>query len=304
MHAARAGDITALGALLERHRAGLYATALSVLGDPTAAKDAVQDTLLTAVTRFDQLRDPAAVGGWLRAAVRNHSLMHVRRNRELPAADLDPRPSGVPHVDEAIDKIAVADWVWTAIDRLPDDQAAAVVLRYFSRHQSYQEIAAVLDVPVGTVRSRLSQARDQLADGLLQTAARAHTDHEALLETRTQWWRAATDELHRNGTGQLYAADCSPDIVVVWPAGAYLTHGIDDHRNGVEDSVAVGVRVRITDVWASRDLTIVEADYRNPPDDPHHCPATHTEIRIHPGGQTSRLLLYFRPHEDDASIDL
>jgi RNA polymerase sigma-70 factor (ECF subfamily) len=57
-----------------------------------------------------------------------------------------------------------------------------------------------------------------------------------------------------------------------------------------------------TDVWASEDITIVEGDYLNPPDDPHHCPATHTEIRVHREGQASRLVLYFRPHEED--IDL
>lgn len=53
VHAARAGDVAALGTLLERHRAALYATALMVLGDPTEANDAVQDTLLTAVARLD-----------------------------------------------------------------------------------------------------------------------------------------------------------------------------------------------------------------------------------------------------------
>jgi hypothetical protein len=60
--------------------------------------------------------------------------------------------------------------------------------------------------------------------------------------------------------------------------------------------------MRVTNVWASRDITIVEGDYENPPDDPHHCPATHTEIRIHPTGQARRLLLYFRPHEE-ADVD-
>ena len=303
VHAARAGDVAALGALLERHRPALYATALSVLGDPSEAKDAVQDTLLTAVTRLHQLRDPAAAAGWLRATVRNHSLMRLRSRRELPAAELDPAPTGTLQVDEAVEQLAVADWVWTAIDRLPEDQAVTVLLRYFSRHSSYKEIAAVLDVPVGTVRSRLNQAKDRLADELLRTAARAFTDHQALVEARMQWWRAAADELHGHGTGDLYAAGCARDVIVAWPAGCYLARGIDDHRHEVEDSVAAGVRMRVTDVWASRDITIIEGDYLNPRDNPQHCPATHTEIRVHPGGQTTRVLLYFRPHPEEAVLD-
>lgn len=87
VHAARAGDVAALGALLERHRAALYATAITVLGDPTDARDVVQDTVLTALARLDQLRDPAAVAGWLHTVARNHSLMRLRAKRELPAAD-------------------------------------------------------------------------------------------------------------------------------------------------------------------------------------------------------------------------
>jgi RNA polymerase sigma-70 factor (ECF subfamily) len=133
VHAARAGDVAALGALLERHRAALYATALTVLGDPTDARDVVQDTVLTALARLDQLRDPAAVAGWLHTVARNHSLMRLRAKRELPAADPDPRPTGTLHVEEAIEQLAVADWVWTAIDRLPEDQAVTLMLRYFTR---------------------------------------------------------------------------------------------------------------------------------------------------------------------------
>ena len=56
--------------------------------------------------------------------------------------------------------------------------------------------------------------------------------------------------------------------------------------------------MQVTDVWSSSSVTIVEGNYLNPADDPEHCPATHTEVRIHPRGQTGRLLLYFRPHVD------
>ena len=70
-------------------------------------------------------------------------------------------------------------------------------------------------------------------------------------------------------------------------ASGYRERGIDDHRRGVEDSVAAGVRMQVTDIWASSSITIIEGNYLNPPDDPQHCPATHTEVRIHPEGKTS-----------------
>jgi RNA polymerase sigma-70 factor (ECF subfamily) len=60
---ARAGEADALGALPERHRAPLYAAALTVLGDRAGAMDAVQETFVVALTRLESIRDPGAVGG-------------------------------------------------------------------------------------------------------------------------------------------------------------------------------------------------------------------------------------------------
>ena len=96
MHAAWQGDVAALGALLERHRAALYATALGVLGDPSEAHDAVQDTFLVALARLREVREPAAVAGWLRVVVRNNCLMRVRGRRERPTDNFAAHPDGDP----------------------------------------------------------------------------------------------------------------------------------------------------------------------------------------------------------------
>src|SRR4249919_3212747 len=88
--AARAGDINALGLLLQRHRARLYAAAVTWLRDREAAADAVQEAFLVALTRLHTLRDPAAVLPWLQQIVRNCALMQQRRHRyEVIVADLD-----------------------------------------------------------------------------------------------------------------------------------------------------------------------------------------------------------------------
>ncbi|MFD0784089.1 RNA polymerase sigma factor, partial [Micromonospora azadirachtae] len=63
---AQTGDATALGVLLSRHEAQMRAVAVSMLGYGPDAEDAVQDAMLVAVSRIGEVRDPAAVGGWLR----------------------------------------------------------------------------------------------------------------------------------------------------------------------------------------------------------------------------------------------
>ena len=71
VRAAQGGDATSLGVLLERHRAPLHALALRILGHGPQAQDAVQDAFLIALRNIDRLREPQAVGAWLRVILRN-----------------------------------------------------------------------------------------------------------------------------------------------------------------------------------------------------------------------------------------
>jgi RNA polymerase sigma factor (sigma-70 family) len=165
-----AGEVEALGALLERYRPSLYAAAIRLLRNRDDALDAVQETCVIALLRLGSLRDSEAVGGWLHTVLRNTCLMRLRRNhRERPAGQVAV-PALAPAPEEVFDGHALRDWVWAALGTLSPDDRLAVMLRYFSRCRGYQSIAAVTAVPVGTVRSRLNRARSQLSATLLQSA--------------------------------------------------------------------------------------------------------------------------------------
>src|SRR5262249_13701829 len=139
---ARAGDVEALAALLERFRPSLYAAAIGMLGNRADALDAVQDTYLTALLRVGDLRDGAAARAWLHAVVRNVCLMRIRQRRELPSDSVEP-PGAAPDPADALDEHVMREWVWQALDTLPVDERVAVMLRYFSRCTSYDAIARV-----------------------------------------------------------------------------------------------------------------------------------------------------------------
>jgi RNA polymerase sigma-70 factor (ECF subfamily) len=264
---AREGEVAALGALLERHRARLYALALSMLRDRDEAHDAVQDTFLVALRRLGDLREPAAAGAWLRAIVRNTCLTRARRIREVPG-ELPDR-AGIDVGPEAVlERLALRDWVLTSLDQLTEGQRATVMLRFFTSRSSYAEIAAILGVPLGTVRSRLNLAKRHLADALLQEAAGVNTDHAVLIRQRWEEWAGAIDQMEREGVARLYFADCAPDVLVDNPGAGYRTRGIQGERGTVEEGLDVGVRLRPTGIVASRGITILEAAYENPPDHP------------------------------------
>ncbi len=179
VRSARADDSFSFGVLLERYRPPLHALALHMLGHEPQAQDAVHDTFLIALHRLHILQEPGAVGAWLRAVTRNVCLETLRKTPVvMPLDDLSigrTLRSPEPSLEERIDHLALKDWVWTALSELPENLRVTAMLRYFGTCASYEEIAAVLGVPTGTVKSRLNQAKVKLAEALLATANLDHS---------------------------------------------------------------------------------------------------------------------------------
>ncbi|WP_416962645.1 RNA polymerase sigma factor [Streptomyces sp. Agncl-13] len=175
--AAQSGEVAALGLLLERHRAGMRAVAVSILGPGADADDVMQDAALTALLRIGDVRDPDAVGAWLRMIVRNAGRRVLREAVVVrPVCDL-PLLSTHLGPEQWLERNTLRDWVWEALGTLSPALRMPLVLRYFATGvTSYERIAEVCGVPVGTVRSRLSQGRAKLAATLAATADAPHGD--------------------------------------------------------------------------------------------------------------------------------
>ncbi|MFC1412968.1 sigma-70 family RNA polymerase sigma factor [Streptacidiphilus sp. N1-12] len=299
--AAGRGDTAAFGLLLEGHRARLTRLALALLGDPQDAADAVQDTFLTALRRLSELRDPAAFGSWLARIQRNVCLMRLRAAREIPAEDVTTqldRAQPMPSAEECVERLALRDWVWQALGELPEPLRVTAMLRYFGRQHSYQEIAEITGVPVGTVRSRLHQLRAVLANRLLDEAAPSSSSSR---DAAGQWARSLQDAFEafnqRSDPGPL-AALYSTDVKARLFQGPQL-RGRDELQSLLlEDDLADGVGYRLTSVVASGDLAVVEVRFLNPPADPFHCPPAFTQVLHHRGFQAHRMTAYFAARPD------
>lgn len=134
----------------------LYRTALGILGNPHDAADALQDAGLKAYRYYDKLQQADAGGAWLTRIVINACYDHGRkRSRNLPAGLEIER-------EEAYDHSPEADWeLVQAMQTLPEEQRATVVLRFF-QDLTIPQIAQVMGVPDGTVKSRLHTALGKL----------------------------------------------------------------------------------------------------------------------------------------------
>ncbi|MGW7048945.1 RNA polymerase sigma factor [Streptomyces avermitilis] len=292
---AQAGETGALGLLLARHQAPMRAVAMSLLGYGPDAEDAVQDAALTALRRIGDVRDPAAVGAWLRAVVRNASRMRLRATQETPGLDgldhLHLRDHDPSHPERLIEQHAMRDWIWDAVEELPPQLRLVLMLRHFSGITSYQEIAAACEVPVGTVRSRLNQARGKMARVLLSTATQAHGDASVLTE-ESRHEAVATLQASEHGT-------LPREISELWPTETELIgtlsrpgeriHPVPVMRQILE----AGVRQHLRHVVASRDITIWEMDVTNPVGAVNPCPPTLAWLMFRQNGRVQRLRVVF-----------
>lgn len=303
---AQAGDEASLAILIQRYRPGMLAVALGVLGMGADAEDAVQDATLTAVRRIGELRDPGMAGAWLRAIVRNCCLMQLRSRRDVPLG-IDPATASArllraasagPPPEEVIERHALRDWVWRAIGDLSPALRQVIMLRYFSDVSAYDEIAVACDIPVGTVRSRLNQARARLTTVLRETADAAHADAgRVIAASRSE----AIELLSAADRGEYAAAVAdrwAPEMQFVTDEG-YLG-GRDSMISAINQEIAVGMRGELVNAVASHDLVIWEMDIINPPDRPGHCPPAVTWLLSLHGGRVRRLRLFHpRGKSDD-----
>jgi RNA polymerase sigma factor (sigma-70 family) len=287
VRAAQGGDPSGLGELLERHRALLHAVATGMLGAGPQAEDAVHDTFVIALRRMGELRDPAAARAWLLTVLGNVCRMQLRR----PPLAVAPEPVDLRPVEEAIDRLALRDWVWTALDRLSPPLRLAVVLRYFSGASSYEAIADLSGVPVGTVRSRLSAARSQLADALLETAAEAHPEPERELAVATG---VAMTALQHTGDRRLLDDIFREDLRFRMADGVERD-GRDAYAATLVRDFEDGVTARVRNVVIGADLAVIDLWLDSPPEQPLHCPPATTQVYFHDGRTIGRLVAHYAP---------
>lgn len=162
----RRGDADAYGELARRHLRRAFAIAWRILEHREDAEDVVQDAFLRALERLDTLKRGQAFRPWFQRIVVNQAL-NVRRSRKVrrtePITETAPAPTRSPEA-AAVDA-ETRERIRSAMARLPERQRVIVLLSELEGYTS-KEIAEILEVPPGTVRWHLHQARAALREAL------------------------------------------------------------------------------------------------------------------------------------------
>jgi len=171
VEAARSGNRDALDSLLRRHHDRMYGVCRRITGNHADACDATQNAMIAMVRGLTNFDGRASVATWAYRIATNASLDELRRRHRRPVlapGDHDehsnrPQLDGPdPHSSDATDAIGERDAIEAALLAIPEEFRVPIVLRDIA-DLDYAEIAAVLDIPLGTVKSRIARGRGQLA---------------------------------------------------------------------------------------------------------------------------------------------
>jgi RNA polymerase sigma-70 factor (ECF subfamily) len=165
---ARRGDRAAFGRLVERYAGAVRRVIRGVLRDPDEADDAAQDAFLAAWRGLDRVDPRRPFAPWLLRIAVNAAVDRTRRRRVRRTEPLDDTtPGNDPLPDRAAERAFLWDRLVGALDELPPRLRAAVVL-FEVEGYAHAEIAAILGVPEGTVRSDVHHARRRLRAALAE----------------------------------------------------------------------------------------------------------------------------------------
>jgi RNA polymerase sigma-70 factor (ECF subfamily) len=155
----------------------LYNVALKYAGNHYDAEDLAQETLYTAYHKFHQLRDSRKFKSWMFTILRNQFLKWQRKR--LPVQENETE-NGIDYLSQlesvslqqdaasVYERKVEAATIQSILDKLPEKYKAVLIL-YYMEDSSYQEIAEMLGVPIGTVMSRLSRAKQMMKKALLRS---------------------------------------------------------------------------------------------------------------------------------------
>lgn len=157
------GDRQAFGELVLRHRGGAIQVVYRITGNAQIAEELVQEAFVRAWVKIHRFRPDSSFRNWLYRIATNATLDMLRREKETVNIDTLPLPTPQAGPETALERSERGEQVRQAVLALPTAARAVLVLREYEG-LSYREIAEALEIPLGTVMSRLNYARTRLRE--------------------------------------------------------------------------------------------------------------------------------------------
>lgn len=272
VHDAANGNSQSLAMLFQLYRPYLYVQALRIVGNTPLAQDALQDTFISAYTHISQLRCASMFYPWIKKILVNNCYLALRKemsNRKAfkaSMADTFIEES----IEQRLDSSAGNRQVYGSLSYLSPELRSCVLLRYFSSFDRYEEIAEVLGIPVGTVRSRLAAARQKLC----AIYSHYNDDDEQAFTEAQQWstyYRQIWDNFYEEPKARHeFFKNLNADLHVRFTSGksARGKYLLEEEFN---NDLIYGSRFNLQEVHSCGNISILEGLNTNSPEYPDRC---------------------------------
>lgn len=169
------GDIDSFDLLVSMYSERAFAVAFSVMGNRHDAGDMTQEAFIKVFKNINKFNFQSAFNTWLHRIVKNVCIDELRKRKKGTIVSLDASinsddgeyvmqiPDGSPSIQEILEREEMQEFIWKALDELKENHRLVLVLADIKGYD-YTEVADIIGVPVGTVKSRISRARLKLAE--------------------------------------------------------------------------------------------------------------------------------------------
>ncbi len=290
---AKQGQQPAWNFLFNHFQSFLYAKALAICGNTPAAKDAVQDAFIIAFLQLNTLNDAQAFPAWIKKILLHNCYRNIQKEKRKEQKDFLQYQQSEMNFEKKMDELYNNHKLFDSLEQLPEFLKTTVLLRYFSRHNSYEEIAAILSVPVGTIRSRLNKARIELSELWNKCNGEGFKLQQSEEWNRFYIW-TFEEYMTKTEPREKLANHMDNHMHLQLTSGKSLV-GKHYILQGMEDDVDLGIRHDMVNAITCGKISVIEFNNINSKDFPDHCPAGNALVVQRDKEKITRLHLYDSP---------
>ncbi|MFZ0452737.1 MAG: RNA polymerase sigma factor [Ignavibacteriaceae bacterium] len=277
---ARLGSRLCLNNLITFHHADMLAYALKICRYSNIAEDALQDAYINLFIHIRDLKEAANFQSWFRTIVKRCCWQYLSGTEKHLPVTAKMADSKIPDssLEEEIEKRSLNEFLQERITQLSEPLRIAVILRYFTDFNKYENISEILDIPEGTVRSRLNEAKKQLK----KIWRRDLSGMPERLRSEADYWNEYYDYSFRNVQKDIsvrnnFTEHFLPGLEIKFTSGR-TAHGRDLFEKEINDDITYGTSYGFGTVFNLKDIGVIQGENINSKEYPDRCPSTSTLI--------------------------
>ncbi len=274
------GNVSCFNNILTYYHGKLYAYALKICRHSTLAEDALQDAYINAFVHFRGIREPENIFNWMLTIVKRSCWQQLKAGEK--AMPFSEKLSETKMIDDSLEnQIENNDmnaFLWERISKLSEPLRMVVILRYFSAFNDYEYIAKLLGIPVGTVRSRLNEAKKQLKK--IWDSNLSDMPHKIRREAEywNDFYTAAYNQMQIDGNVRdNFTNHMLPELTIRFSNGE-LKRGRTLMEREIAGDIKYGTSYQLNSVFNLNGIGIVQGENINSVEYPDRCPPMTTLI--------------------------